>query len=88
MPKSKIDTPIETTNTGVLIEIPPLLDLPCGYLPRSAKADLNRSQRETLKRLTETLMSESAMLADGNLVRNKSDAIRWLLDQIRTNSGT
>lgn len=65
-----------------LIEIPPLLELPMGYLPRVVKCDLNRPQRETLKRLTETLQSEEAQLEDGKFVSRPLDAIRWLLEQI------
>lgn len=69
-------------SAGILIEIPALLDLPMGYLPRIVKADLNRKQRETLKRLTETLQSRSEQLEDGKYVSRPVDAVRWLLEQI------
>ena len=82
MAKAKTETQTVEETTGILIEIPPLLDLPMGYLPRVVKCDLNRPQRETLKRLTETLQSQSIQLDDGKYISRPVDAVRWLLEQI------
>lgn len=82
MAKSKSNTAELEESTGVLIEVPALLELPMGYLPRVVKCDLNRPQRETLKRLTESLMSQHAQLEDGKYVSRPVDTVRWLLEQI------
>lgn len=85
MAKNKTTTqpePDATLTTGNVIEIPELLDLPMGYLPRVVKVHLDRPQRETLKRLTETLQYHETTLADGKPIVRPVDAIRWLLEQI------
>lgn len=85
MAKTRTETNVEELppeTSGILIEIPQLLDLPMGYLPRIVKCDLNRPQRETLKRLTETLQSQKAQLDDGKFVSRPLDSIRWLLERI------
>ena len=84
MGKSKT-TVVKTEVTKVSIEVPTVAPSETDYMARYVRVDnrsLSLSQRMGLAKLTNGLKAINAKLANGRDVQNKTDSIRWMLEQI------
>lgn len=85
MAKSKTIKTIETEIETINISVPLVTPSGSSYLARYVgiqNRSLTLRQRMGLAKLTNGLKAENATLQDGKPVLTKTDAIRWMLEQM------
>lgn len=60
----------------------PLLELGQGYIRRRVDVALTRAQGGKLRALELALTSRGERLANGKIVANQGDALRWILERL------
>jgi len=84
MPKEKNERPRPDT---VLVELP-VCDVPAASWPLHIDVRLTPVQSQALRRITHGLDIQRATLENGRRVVNATDAVRFVLEQIESPSGT
>lgn len=77
--------PIAAPASPEIVERPvvvPLLELGQGYIRRRVDVALTRAQGGKLRALELALTSRGERLANGKIVANQGDALRWILERL------
>jgi hypothetical protein len=84
MPKANLERARPET---VLVELP-ICDVPAASWPLHLDVKLTPVQSQALRRITQGLDVQRATLTNGRRVVNATDALRFLLEQVASPSGT